>query len=82
MLSMYLYLRETLESDEKKSLTVYWILSILTPVVDLFSISMLFPIINHAVGISMALRELTWVSLGMAVLVILRVSLSCIKTES
>lgn len=72
MLSMYLYLRETLESDEKKSLTVYWILSILTPVVDLFSISMLFPIINHAVGISMALRELTWISLGMAVLVIFK----------
>lgn len=72
MLSMYLYLRETLESDEKKSLTVYWILSILTPVVDLFSISMLFPIINHAVSMSMALRELTWISLGMAVLVIFK----------
>lgn len=72
MLSMYLYLRETLESDERKSLTVYWILSILTPVVDLFSISMLFPIINHAVSSSMASGELTGISLGMAVLVIFK----------
>lgn len=50
MLSMFIYLIGILDSKGKKTLTIYTILCILTPVADLFSISMMLPIMNQLIG--------------------------------
>ena len=47
---MFSYLIGTLDIKEKRTLIVYSILSVLTPVVDLFSISMMLPVMNQLVG--------------------------------
>ena len=72
MLAIFLYLSGILESDKKRTLAIYGTLSILTPALDLFSISMLVPIINQAVNISSSSEILIGIILGMAFLTIFK----------
>lgn len=72
MLSIFLYLIRILEADEKKNLKTYSILSILTPIVDLFSISMLLPILNQAVTEAEISKELILFTFGMNICILFK----------
>ncbi|MCI8511933.1 MAG: ABC transporter ATP-binding protein [Lachnospiraceae bacterium] len=69
MLSLLFYLIRILEKKEKKALQVYWVLSMLTPVADLASISILLPILKRLTDTGHASEELIFVTLGVAALV-------------
>ena len=69
---MFSYLIGTLDIKEKRTLIVYSILSVLTPVVDLFSISMMLPVMNQLVGAAHVSKDFVVLVLGMNILIILK----------
>ncbi len=79
MLSLLLYLTRMLEKKEKRALKTYCMLSLLTPVVDLASISMLLPILSRFTGTEHASKELIFVTFGMAALVVFKGSFELYK---
>ena len=72
MLSMFLYLIAILDIKGKRTLSIYSILSIMTPIVDLFSISMMLPIMNQLVGAANVSKDFVVLVLGMNILIILK----------
>ncbi len=72
MQSMFIYLIGILDSKGKRTLTIYSILSIMTPVVDLFGISMMLPIMNQLVGGAHVSKEFVVLVFAMNLLIILK----------
>lgn len=72
MLSMFLYLIGILDFKGKRTLIIYSILSILTPVMDLFSISMMLPIMNQLVGVTHVSKNFAVLVLAVNILIVLK----------
>lgn len=72
MLSMFSYLIGILDSKVKRTLLLYSVLSILTPVMDLFSISMMLPIMNQLAGATHVSKDFAVLVFGVNVLIVLK----------
>lgn len=72
MLSTFIYLIGILDIRGKRTLIIYGILSILTPIVDLFSISMMLPIMNQLVGATQVTKDFALLVLGTNILIVLK----------
>ncbi len=72
MIPMFSYLTGILEAEDKRVLKRYGLLSIFLPVIELFSISMILPLVKQAVSATQASPRILAVTIGMNVLLVVK----------
>ena len=79
MIPMFSYLTGILEPEDKRALKRYGFLSVVLPVIELFSISMILPLVRQAVNATQASARFFAMTMGMNVLLVAKGGLELYK---
>lgn len=79
MIPMFSYLTGILEPEDKRALKRYGFLSVVLPVIELFSISMILPLVRQAVSATQASARFFAMTMGMNILLVAKGGLELYK---